>query len=130
MILIELLIIYHETRVLVYCKNVLVIDDGSSDGTLSIVKNLNKNGIEKDFLIKNKDLRMNLIEKGYKKWNGKARKGIEPLKKPADLISDSFSPFALSLLGILFSSDTFGQNDQNLTIFNTTCIMSKFFTAS
>ena len=59
-----------------------------------------------------------------------ARRGIEPLKKPADLISDSFSPFALSLLGILFSSDTFGQNDQNLTIFNTTCIMSKFFTAS
>ena len=53
-----------------------------------------------------------------KKWNGKARKGIEPLKKPADLISDSFSPFALSLLGILFSSDTFGI--QNLTIFNTT----------
>tara|TARA_B100000131_G_scaffold290944_1_gene304111 strand:+ start:1187 stop:1390 length:204 start_codon:yes stop_codon:yes gene_type:complete len=52
-----------------------------------------------------------------KKWNGKARKGIEPLKKPADLISDSFSPFALSLLGILFSSDTFGI--QNLTIFNT-----------
>ena len=43
-----------------------------------------------------------------KKWRGKARKGIEPLKKPADLISDSFSPFALSLLGILFSSDTFG----------------------
>ena len=57
-----------------------------------------------------------------------ARRGIEPLKKPADLISDSFSPFALSLLGILFSSDTFGI--QNLTIVNTMCIMSKFFTAS
>ena len=28
----------------------------------------------------------NGCKNGCKKWNGKARKGIEPLKKPADLI--------------------------------------------
>ena len=66
--------------------------------------------------------------KRIKKWDG-VRKGIEPFKKPADLIYQILShhsPYRFSEYYLV----VIHLESQNLTIVNTTCIMSKFFIAS